>query len=89
VYEDKQGAIDLVHNPVHHRRTKHVDVKYHYIRQAEAAGVVLVMRLLDLPAGLLVVIASQLAEDDELAPALTCRRLRVAVATTERRLAGA
>jgi hypothetical protein len=41
VYEDNQGAIDLVYNPVHHRRTKHVNVKYHYIRQAEAVGVVL------------------------------------------------
>jgi hypothetical protein len=45
VYEDNQGAIDLVRNPVHHRRTKHVDVKYHYIRQAEAAGVVLVLKV--------------------------------------------
>jgi hypothetical protein len=31
---DNQGTIDLVHNQVHHRCTKHVDVKYHYIRQA-------------------------------------------------------
>jgi hypothetical protein len=45
IYEDNQGTIDLVHNPVHHRRTKHVDVKYHYIRQAEAAGVVLVHKV--------------------------------------------
>jgi hypothetical protein len=40
VYEDNQGTIDLVHNPVHHRRTKHVDVNFHYIRQADAAGIV-------------------------------------------------
>jgi hypothetical protein len=33
------------------------------------------MRLLDLPADLLVIIASQLAEDDDLAAALACRRL--------------
>jgi hypothetical protein len=45
VYEDNQGAIDLVRNPVHHRCTKHVDVKYHYIRQAEAAGVVFVLKV--------------------------------------------
>jgi hypothetical protein len=45
VYEDNQGAIDLVHNPVHHLRTKHVDVKYHYICQAEAAGVVLLLEV--------------------------------------------
>jgi hypothetical protein len=47
------------------------------------------MFLLDLPAELLVVIASQLAEDDELAFALACRRLRQGVAGTERRAAGA
>jgi hypothetical protein len=45
--------------------------------------------LLDLPAELLVVIATQLAEDDELAFALACRRLRQAVAGTERRATGA
>jgi hypothetical protein len=42
------------------------------------------MHLLDLPADLLVAIATQLAEDDELAAALACRRLRQAVAGTER-----
>jgi hypothetical protein len=42
-----RAAVDehLVRNPVHHRRTKHVDVKYHYIRQAEAAGIVLVLKV--------------------------------------------
>jgi hypothetical protein len=47
------------------------------------------MQLLDLPAELLVVIATQLAEDDELAFALACRRLRQAVAGADRRVAGA
>jgi hypothetical protein len=47
--------------------------------------------LLDLPAELLVAIAAQLAEDDELAAAasLACRKLRAAVAGTARRKAGA
>jgi hypothetical protein len=49
----------------------------------------LAMHLLDLPAELLLAIASQLAEDDELAAELACRRLRQAVAGTERRAAGA
>jgi hypothetical protein len=48
-----------------------------------------VMRLLDLPAELPMAIAAKLAEDDDLAFALACRRLRQAVAGTERRLAGA
>jgi hypothetical protein len=47
------------------------------------------MQLLDLPAELLVAIAAQLAEDEDLAFALACRRLRQAVAGTERHAAGA
>ena len=34
LYEDNQGAIDLSKNPTHHSRTKHVDIKYHFIREA-------------------------------------------------------
>jgi hypothetical protein len=49
----------------------------------------LLRRLLDLPAELLVAIATQLAEDDELAASLACRKLRKAVAGTEQQLAGA
>ena len=29
---DNQGAIALAKNPVHHKRSKHIDVKYHYVR---------------------------------------------------------
>jgi hypothetical protein len=29
---DNQGAIELAKNPVHHQRSKHIDIKYHYIR---------------------------------------------------------
>ena len=32
IYEDNQGAIKLASNPIHHRRTKHIDIKYHHIR---------------------------------------------------------
>jgi hypothetical protein len=46
------------------------------------------MHLLDLPAELLVAVTTQLAEDDELAFALACRRLRQAVAGMERRVGG-
>jgi hypothetical protein len=46
-------------------------------------------RLVDLPAELLVAIAAQLAEDDELATAMACRKLRKAVAGTKRHTAGA
>ena len=32
LYNDNQSAQRLVSNPVYHRRTKHIDVRYHYIR---------------------------------------------------------
>jgi hypothetical protein len=47
------------------------------------------VRLLDLHAELLVLIVAQLADDDELAASLTCRKLRAALAGTERHAAGA
>lgn len=38
--EDNKGAIDLARNPVHHKRTKHIDVKHHFVRDAETMGAV-------------------------------------------------
>ena len=32
MYEDNQGAIALSKNPSNHSRTKHIDIKYHYVR---------------------------------------------------------
>lgn len=29
---DNQGAIVLAKNPVHHQRSKHIDIRYHFIR---------------------------------------------------------
>ena len=37
IYEDNQGAISLSSNPKDHTRTKHIDIKYHYIRERVAA----------------------------------------------------
>ena len=34
VYEDNQGAMSLSKNPKDHSRTKHIDVKYHYVRES-------------------------------------------------------
>jgi hypothetical protein len=45
-------------------------------------------RLLDLFAELLVAIATQLTANDELAASLACRKLREAMARTERRMVG-
>ena len=33
IYEDNQGAIALVNNPVHHQRTKHIDIRFHFMRE--------------------------------------------------------
>ena len=33
LYEDNQAAIALSKNPQHHNRTKHIQVKYHWIRE--------------------------------------------------------
>ena len=32
LYVDNKGAIDLGKNPVYHQRSKHIGIKYHYIR---------------------------------------------------------
>ena len=33
MYEDNQGAIALSKNSKNHTQTKHIDIKYHYIRE--------------------------------------------------------
>ena len=38
--EDNQGAICIAKNPVLHARTKHIDVRYHYVREAVSDGVI-------------------------------------------------
>ena len=34
IMEDNQGAIAIAKNPILHVRTKHIDICYHYIREA-------------------------------------------------------
>ena len=33
LFEDNQSAIALAKNPVHHVRSKHIDIQHHYIRE--------------------------------------------------------
>jgi transposase InsO family protein len=40
IMSDNQGSIKLSKNPENHRRTKHIDVRHHYIRECEKAGTV-------------------------------------------------
>ena len=40
VYCDNQGAIKLMKNSEYHRRTKHIDVRFHFIREKINEGIV-------------------------------------------------
>lgn len=40
IYNDNQGAQEIANNPVLHRRTKHIDVRYHFIREKVENNVV-------------------------------------------------
>lgn len=35
---DNQGAMSLAKNPVNHHRSKHIDIKYHFIRSEAHEG---------------------------------------------------
>lgn len=35
---DNQGAIKLIENPEYHERTKHIEVRHHFIREKWSAG---------------------------------------------------
>ena len=37
IFEDNQSAIAMVKNPVGHKRTKHIDIKYHFIQETMQA----------------------------------------------------
>ena len=37
---DNQGAVKLVHSNEYHRRTKHIDIKYRYVKELEEAGTI-------------------------------------------------
>ena len=42
VYEDNQGAIALATNPEFHKRTKHIDIRYHFVREKVEDGHVVI-----------------------------------------------
>jgi len=33
VFEDNQAAICIAQKPLHHTKTKHIDIKYHLVRE--------------------------------------------------------
>jgi hypothetical protein len=38
IYEDNTAAIALTENPVFHQRTKHIDIRYHFVRERVEMG---------------------------------------------------
>ena len=38
IFVDNQGAMKLAENPQFHNRTKHIDNRYHFLRDTPAAG---------------------------------------------------
>ena len=45
VYCDSQSAIHLAKNQVHHSRTKHIDVRFHFIREILEEGNILLQKI--------------------------------------------
>jgi hypothetical protein len=38
IWEDNQGCIAMSKNPIHHKRTKHLDIRYHFTREKVESG---------------------------------------------------
>lgn len=55
LYNDNQGAQRLTENPLFHRRTKHIDIRHHFVREAVADNIVKIVYLStsEMPADLL------------------------------------
>jgi hypothetical protein len=45
LYIDNESARSLAHNPVHHARSKLIDVKFHWLREQVLAGILTVTHL--------------------------------------------
>ena len=46
IHYDNQGVIYLAYNPAYHKRTKHIDIRYHFIRDILANGVIVVKKIM-------------------------------------------
>jgi hypothetical protein len=45
IFGDNQGALQLIENPTAHKRTKRIDVKYHYVRVAQERRIIKVEKV--------------------------------------------
>ena len=41
IHEDNQGSIALAKNPEYHKCTKHIDIRYHFVREKVEDGQVM------------------------------------------------
>jgi hypothetical protein len=38
IRNDNQGALEVIKNPSNHHKTKHIDIRYHYVRENNEEG---------------------------------------------------
>ena len=38
IRNDNQGALSIIKNPANHHKTKHIDIRYHYVRENNEEG---------------------------------------------------
>ncbi|CEG37060.1 FOG: Transposon-encoded proteins with TYA, reverse transcriptase, integrase domains in various combinations [Plasmopara halstedii] len=43
IFEDNQGSFALAKNPEFHKRTKHIDIRYHLVREKVEGGQVILL----------------------------------------------
>lgn len=48
IYEDNSGCISIANNPTNHKRSKHIDIKYHFSREQVEKGII---KLIHMPTG--------------------------------------
>ena len=45
IHEDNHGCIGLAKNPIHHARTKHIDILHHFVRERVESGEVVLKEI--------------------------------------------
>ena len=45
IYIDNQSTISIVKNPVFHQRTKHIEIRHHFIRDANGKHLIQVLKV--------------------------------------------